>query len=142
MEVLVALFSFVAGALIDRIALNREWDRTSCETIKGQIDKVVGHFHERFSSSQDRRQNASTLFDYEIMSLVDDTSLIPVIGSKAFDGEYIRLISKIYRSSQVDPATATPEERSAVLEAVDRDAVDLKKVISSNQRQMRILSRT
>lgn len=139
---LVAIVTFAFGVLADRAFLNREWDNDRCDKIIGQIDNVVEHFHERFSDSEKKRQNASTLFDYQIISLVDDTTLLPIIGSRAFDGEYIRLVSEIYKLSQKDPMSVTPDEREILLKAVNKGAVDLKKVINSNMKGIRIWKRS
>lgn len=141
MEFIVAILAFFFGAASDRMVVNRDWDTARCDKVKKQIDDIVGHFHERFSADPVERKSASKLFDYQISSLVDDTTLLPIIGRAAFDGQYVTLIGEIFVLSQSDPESVTDSDRQALLEKIERKAVDLKKVISSNEKSWRLLQR-
>lgn len=140
-EALIAFFAFIFGVASDRILVNKEIDIAKCDKVKDQIDDIVGNFHERFSPDPVERKSASKLFDYQVRSLVDDTTLLPIIGRVAFDGQYVALIAEIFGLSERNPESVNDSERKALLEAVEKKAVDLKKVINSNQQSWRLLSR-
>lgn len=141
MEIVVAIFSFLLGAASDRMVVNKDWDTARCDKVRDQIDDIVGHFHERFSPDPVERRSASRLFDYQIRSLVDDTTLLPIIGRAAFDGPYVTLIGDIFALSQGDPESVPDSDRQALLRRVEKKAVDLKKVISSNEKAWRLFQR-
>ena len=141
MDALVAILAFVLGVASDRIIVNKELDTQRCDNVKKQVDEIVGYFHERFSADPVERKSASKLFDYQIHSLVDDTTLLPIIGRKAFDGEYVALIGDIFAISKEDPEATSETRRRTLLESVESKAVDLKKVINANHGSWRLMSK-
>lgn len=138
---IVSLLSLIAGAILDRIHVNRGRDGERCTQMIDRVDKIVGHFHDRFDSDRMRSQAGVTLFDYQMKSLVDDTTLLPVLGRNIFDGEYTRLMSEIFKLSATDPGQVSAIERDSLLNSVNEMGVDLKKIINLNQEGWRLLNR-
>lgn len=126
----------------DRILVNKEWDTARCEKVKDHIDDIVRHFHERFSADPVERKSASKLFDYQIHSLVDDTTLLPIIGRAVFNGLYVTIIGEIFSLSKGNPKSVTATERETLLQTVEKKAVELKKVITTNQKSWRLFGRS
>jgi hypothetical protein len=142
MEAIVsAIFGFFAGWITTKITINAENDREKCKVVIDMIDNIVESFHSRFSSSKDKQIIGEALFDYHIKSLVDDTTILPIIGRNAFDGEYTRLIGNIYKLTLNSPSEMSKDLKEIASIEINNNAVDLKKIININRKDWRIARR-
>ena len=140
-SIIIPLLAFILGGVLDRIHVNQQNDSGLRDSAVQSIDDLVTAFHGRFGDDQINSRSAGSLFDYEVRSLVDDTSIRSVIGGLVFDGEYTRLIGEIYMLSVEDPAQVGDARRDALLSQVNQAAIDLKKIIKSNASRWRLFAR-
>ena len=139
--IVIPILTFGLGAFLDRLHVNQENDSGLRQASIAKIDGLVEAFHQRFASNEAESRNGVTFFDYEIRSLVDDTSIRPIIGGRLFDGEFTRLIGEIYKLSITDPSDVSLEEKDALLGSVNKVGIDLKKIISSTSARWRVRAR-
>lgn len=136
-----AVLAFFAGSFTTKVTINNENDRDRCNIVIDAIDRIVGSFHSRFNNSPSAHLVNDTLFDYQIRGLVDDTTLLPIIGRKVFEEEYTKTIAKMYTLTLDSPLEISPEKKDELLEAMNSNAIDLKKIINSNRQSWRLVRR-
>lgn len=140
-EIIVGLLSFSIGVVLDRIHVNAQRDDERRQRVVAQVDEIIENFHLRFSDSPSDSQFVLTLLDYKIRSLVDDTTLLHIIGRSIFDGEYTRLIGKIYQLTAYDPKDFNDMQRQDILSTINSHGIDLKKIINVGARGWRLINR-
>lgn len=133
--------SFIAGFIISRITANSDYDRERCNAVINAIDNVVSAFHERLMLEGAAANASGMMFDYQVRGLVDDTTLLPIIGRRCFDEEYTETLGKIYKLSLDSPLDMPQSQKVELIKCMTTSAIDLKKIINSNHQTLRFFRR-
>jgi hypothetical protein len=131
--IISSLLSFFAGIVITKISLNGTYDRERCTAVIALIEAVVVAFHERFDNTSIASTASAMMFDYQVKSLVDDTTLLPIIGRRCFEEEYTETIGKIFKLSLDPPLNMSQAQKLKLTKSMNNHAVDLKKIINTNE---------
>ena len=140
-EIIVGLISFLIGITLDRIHVNAQRDDERRQRVIDQIDEIIEDFYLRLSDNPSNNHVGLTLLDYKIRSLVDDTTLLPIIGRSVFDGEYTRLIGEIFKLTLDNPKEIDGTQRQVILSNLTSFGIDLKKIINVGAGEWRLKSR-
>lgn len=143
LEILISsVFSLGAGVLITATGLNHSADAAARQAVVGIIDEVITSFQERYTNEPDKQFAAAIRFDYQMKSLLDDTTLLPIIGRRRFDQEYYDQITQLYQASSQEPRELKPDEISALLKRVNTIGVDIKKIVDIDKGHFRLFRRS
>lgn len=143
MKILYILFSstltLFIGIYIGKINLKNSYDKDTRKVIIKEIDDIIELAHARFNSETNQEPNVISYFDYKLRSLVDNTTLIPVIGHRAFDGEYMDRIGELFELTSQEFREVSPIDRPNLLEKINKTGIGLKKIVNTRYRKYYII---
>jgi hypothetical protein len=142
LTIVSSILSFLAGCVIAKLNSNISNDNICRNKNIESVDLIVDQFNIFINSNKKQILKNETWLDYQVRSLIDDTTLLPIIGRSIFDGEYVRVIAKMAELSKNSPLNMTQPEKDALLKKMNSHAIDLKKIINLGRGEFRLLSRS
>lgn len=133
---------FLFGILLTVTRLNHAGDIAARRQIVDLIDEVIECFHARYTNEPAEQMMAAMRFDYQIRGLIDNTTLIPIIGKRCFEEEYTTQIGELFKASSQEPRELDSDELKSLFKHVNALAVGIKKTINIDRGNFRFKRRS
>lgn len=140
--IISAVLGFVVGMVTTVLKSNHSSDTETRNDVLKIIDEVIATCHVRYTSEPDRRIAAAMSFDYHIKNLVDNTTLLPIIGRTCFDQSYSKQIEDLFLLTSKEPREIDQADVSDLLKQVNTIAVNLKKTVNLGKGSFRLLPKS